>query len=269
MRVYRWGTVSKRLFARLTVIILTMALGTACAPRQVKLVALIDPAPLLEVVNARQLAFEKGLSGSLELSFKNSKQRFKGRVYIVAYPDGRFRLEVPGTLGSTLLVMANDNREILAFYPGEKRAYRSTVTGRSINPHLPFPLPVDPTLLPALIMGVFPGDDGVSVAEAHLMDSGEKLLQTVSRDTGLQFTYLFDKGPGHSLRKITVRGREFEVTVHTRRKSDHLPLDFILTLAEGVLKGEWDSVKPFGGDEAAIKLHLPESVSVTDLEASR
>ncbi len=245
-----------------------MALGTACAPRQIKPVAIIDPAPLLEVVNARRMAFEKGLSGNLELAFKKGKQRFKGKVYIVAYPDGQFRLEVPGTLGSTLLVMASDNQEILAFYPGENRAFRSAVDGRSINPHLPFPLPVDPTMLPALIMGVFPEVSSASGAEAHLMDSGEKLLQTGSGDTGLQFTYLFAKGPGDNLRKITIRGKDLEVSVHTRLKPDHLPRDFNLTLVDGVLKGEWDSVAPFGGDMADLKLRLPKSVTVTDLEAS-
>ena len=260
---------SKRHFARLSIaIILFMAFGTACAPRQIKPVAAIDPAPLFEVVNTRQMAFEKGLSGSLELTFRNDKKRFKGRVYIVAYPDGRFRLEVPGTLGSTLLVMASDNREILAFYPGENRAFRSAVDGRAINPHLPFPLPVDPTILPALIMGVFPEGHDASGAEAYLMDSGEKLLQTGSGDSGLQFTYLFDKGPGDSLREITIRGRDMVVSVRTHLKPDHLPRDFNLTMAEGVLKGEWDSVAPFGGDEANLGLRLPESIPVTDLEAS-
>lgn len=258
MSRYRWGIV----------IILIMAWGTACAPRQIRPVAAIDPAPLLEAVNARRTAFENGLSGTLELAYKNGKQRFKGRVYIIAYPDGRFRLEVPGPMGGTLLVMASDNREILAFYPEENRAFRSAVDGRSINPHLPFPLPVDPSILPALIMGVFPESNTAPKAEAHLMDSGEKLLQTGSRDNGLQFTYLFDKASKATLRKITVKGRDLKVLVRTRQGPDHLPRDFSLTMAEGVLKGHWDSVAPFGGDEAALGIRLPDSVTVTDLEAS-
>jgi hypothetical protein len=259
MRVYQFAIT----------ITLILVWGTACAPRQIRPVAVIDPAPLLEMVNNRRAAFEKGLSGSLELAFKNGKQRFKGRVYIVAYPDGRFRLEVPGTLGSTLLVMANDNLEILAFYPGENRAFRSAVDGRSINPHLPFPLPVDPTILPALIMGVFPESVTVSEAKAQLMDSGEKLLTTRSEGSALQFTHLFDRGPGHRLRKITIKGRDMEVELRTRKGPDYLPRDFILTLEDGVLKGEWDSVAPFNGDEAALGLHLPESIPITDLEASQ
>ena len=230
--------------------------------------ALIDPAPLLEVVNARQIAFEKGLSGSLDLSFKNGKQRYNSKAYIVAYPDGRFRLEVPGFLGDTYLVMASDNTEILAFYPSQNKAFRSAIDGQSINPHLPFPLPVDPTRLPALLMGVFPGSGHPAGVEAHLMDSGEKLLRTITDDRKLQYDYLFDKGHADRLRKITIRGKDIEVTVHTAPKANHLPRDFDITLPDGVLKGEWDSVVPFRGDTAVLELPLPASVSVKDLEIS-
>jgi hypothetical protein len=260
---------SKRFFAKLSiVIVLLVAWGAACAPRQIKPVAAIDPAPLLERVNTRRIAFEQGLSGTLELAYKNGKQRFKGRTYIVAYPDGRFRLEVPGTLGDTLLVMASDNHEILAFYPGENKAFRSAVDGKSLSPHLPFPLPVDPTLLPALIMGVFPKSGDPSGAEAHIMNSGEKLLTARSEDTGLQFTWLFDKASKDSLRKITIRGKDMEVSVRTRQDSEHLPRDFDLTMANGVLKGEWDSVAPFGGNEAALELRIPDFIQIIDLETA-
>ena len=192
---------------------LIVAGGAACAPRQLKPVASIDPAPLLEKVYVRQTAMEKGVSGSLELAFKNSKQRFTGKVYVVAYTDGRFRLEVPGPFGGTHLVMANDNNEILAFYPGKNKAFRSAVDGRSINPHLPFPLPVKPARLPALIMGVIPQGSDISGVQAHLMDSGEKQLQTATADDSLQFTWLFGKGPENRLLLITVRGEDLEVSV--------------------------------------------------------
>ena len=163
-----------------TIIVLITLLAAGCAPRLIKPVGLTDPVPLLEVVNTRSLILEKGLSGTLELTFKNPQRHFNSRAYILAYPDGRFRLEIPGLLGGTVLVMVNDGREILAFYPGENRAFRSTVDGRSINPHLPFPLPVDPAILPALIMGVTPPGDGdtVSRARAWLLESGKRLLLT-------------------------------------------------------------------------------------------
>ena len=135
MRGYLWGA-----------IILIAAMGSACAPRQIKPVAAMDPAPFLDAVYARNAILEGGLSGTLELGFRNGKRRFKGRTYVVAFPDGRFRLEVPAPLGGTLLVMVSNNAEILAYYPGEGKAFRSEAGGRSLNPYIPFPLPVDPAL---------------------------------------------------------------------------------------------------------------------------
>ena len=260
---------SKRLFAGLSIVILILVWGTACAPRQLKPVASVDPAPFLEAVNSRRVAFESGLSGSLELAFKNREQHFNSKVYIVAYPDGRFRLEIPGPFGGTHLIMASDNAEILAFYPGEGKAYRSTVDGRSINPHLPFPLPIDPSMLPAMIMGVFPEGGHTTGAQAHLMDSGEKQLQTTvgAYHGELQYTYLFGKGSGNRLRQVAVKGEGMEVSVRTARDNGNLPRDFTITLTEGVLKGEWDSVALFRGDETDLWLHFPDSVPITDLEA--
>jgi hypothetical protein len=249
-----------------TITVLIVLLAAGCAPRMFKPVGLVDPVPLLEVVNTRRLTLEKGLSGTLELAFKNHERRFNSRVYIVAYPDGRFRLEIPGLLGGTILVMVNDGREILAYYPGENRAFRSAVDGRSINPHLPFPLPVDPTLLPALIMGVTPPGDTVSGARAWLLESGERLLLTEPGKSGLRYRYLFNRGAENALREITVRGNDMEVSIGTREGARYLPREFEITLAEGVLKGQW--VEPFGGNETVLDLNLPVHVPVTDLEAS-
>jgi len=133
-------------------VLLTIALAAGCMPRQIKPVAAINPAPLLEKIQARRMTFEKGLSGTLDLTFIG-KHRYNSKAYIVAYPDGPFRLEIPTPMGGTALAMVSGNGEILAYYPEKGRAYRSTVDGRSIEPYIPFPLPVDPTVLPSLIMG--------------------------------------------------------------------------------------------------------------------
>jgi len=251
-------------------IILIMAGCAACAPRQLKPVAATNPAPLLEAVHARRAAMENGISGSLDLSFIDSGRRFRHRAYITAYPDGRFRLEIPGPLGSTVFVMTSDNSEILALYPDKGQAFRSSVDGRSISPHLPFPLPVEAGILPALIMGVAPGDDRPVEIRAHLMDSGEKLLTAASGDPWMQFqyAYLFAKGPGNRLREITIRGKGVEVSVRTREGAGNLPRDFTLKMEDGVLKGEWETVTPFKGDAADLRLHLPDSFTITDLEAA-
>ena len=59
-----------------------------------------------------------------------------------------------------------------------------------------------------------------------------------------------------------------EVSVRTRQDSEHLPRDFDLTMANGVLKGAWDSVAPFGGNEAALELRIPDFIQIIDLETA-
>jgi hypothetical protein len=176
-------------------------------------------------------------------------------------------MEVAGPLGGTLLVLTNDNTEILAYYPDDNRAFRSDVDGRSLGPHLPFPLPVEPAILPALIMGVPPESDLVTGTRAYLLDSGERVLRTDPGNRGLQFTYLFDKSHEVSLRKIEIRGSDLDVTVNTGPEPDHRLRDFSLHLPDGTLKGEWDAASLFKGDGADLGLRLPPSVPVTDLEA--
>ena len=117
---------------RTAVVFFIVIHGGACVQRQIKPVSTIDPAPLVEKIMAVQATLEKGASGRLELTFKKGRKTVRSSAYIVAFPDGRFRLEVPGPFGGTHVVMTNDNREILAFCPylwREKRApYPSSLT---------------------------------------------------------------------------------------------------------------------------------------------
>ena len=65
---------SKRSFARLSVaVVFTTMLVTGCMPRHIKPVESIDPVPLHNQVRERQADLEKGLSGIMELAFKNKK----------------------------------------------------------------------------------------------------------------------------------------------------------------------------------------------------
>lgn len=260
---------SKRPFAKLSIAIaFSMMLGAGCLPRQIKPVDSIDPAPLLYLVRERQSAFDQGLSGTMELAFKNKKQRFSSKVYIVAYPDGRFRMEIPGAFGNTYLVMANDNREIMAFYPDDNRAFSSAVNSRSLNRHLPFPLPVDPEKIAALVMGVFPRNGHDPGVQAYLMGSGEKLLETETSDGDLRYAYLFGKTPKGSLRKISVKGKDLEVSLVTDLKAPNLPRNFEILFPEGFIKGKWEKVSLFEGNDSVLKLHIPESTPVTDLDTT-
>ena len=259
---------SKRPFAKLSfAIAFSVMLGAGCLPRQIKPVDSIDPAPLLSLVRERQSAFGRGLSGTMELAFKNRKKRFNSKVYIVAYPDGRFRMEIPGAFGNTYLFMVNDNREIMAFYPGDNRAFSSAVNSRSLNRHLPFPLPVDPEKIAALIMGVLPHQNGQDLGvQAYLMKSGEKLLETETSDSDLRYAYLFGKTPQSRLRKITIRGKDVEVSIVTDLKAPNLPRNFEILFPEGFIKGQWEKVSLFEGNDSVLELQIPGSTTVTDLD---
>ncbi|MDT8395947.1 MAG: hypothetical protein RRA32_05825 [bacterium] len=247
-------------------LLLNILSSSACAPRQLRPIATIDHTPLLEAVQERRSILETGLSGTLEMDFKGGERRFRGKSYIVAYPGGRFRLEIPGPWGSTYLVMTCDGREVLAYYPEEGKAFRSLAEGRSVNPHLPFPLPVDPIMIPALFMGVFPDGGEVSKASASLMDSGVKSLRAGWGDTQLQFHYLFAKGSDSVLTEVTAHEKDMRLIVHTGENPPYLPRDFSLTFPDASLKGQWRQAALFKGSEADLELRIPGHVTVIDLE---
>ena len=249
-----------------TILAVCLIWTAGCAPRQISPVAVIDAEPLLEAVHLRQAALEEGIAGAVELSFRNGKKPFNGRIFIVALPDGRFRIEVPGTLGDTLLVLANDNNRILAYYPGENRASSSNVDGRAIDPHLPFPLPVHPSDLPSLVMGVFPGGARQTQAVAHLMDSGDRSLRTGFQGSGLTYTYYFSGEGVARLRRIIVEGNGMRAVIDTGNDIHHLPEHFVLKVDKSTMEGDWDPVSLFQGDPSATELALPGEVPVLDLE---
>ncbi|UCG37860.1 MAG: hypothetical protein JSV00_06555, partial [bacterium] len=185
---------------RPAVLLVILALLMAgCAPRQVRTVAVIDPAPLLQVVRDRDMALGQGLAGTLELDFRQEGRRFRGTAHVVMIPDGRFRIEVPGPLGSTLLIMTGDGHQVLAYYPEEGKAFRSTAGGKPLSPYLPFPFPVAPLELPALVCGVLPGGPGEMEASAGLLRSGKRLLSLRSGDAGHSYSFFFGERPAQDL----------------------------------------------------------------------
>jgi hypothetical protein len=244
--------------------ILAMA-ASACAPRQIRPVSEIDPAPMLETVAHRRNALEKGISGLLETDFKKGGQRYRGKAYITVFPDGPFRLEIPGFMGSTAMVMVNNGQEVTAYYPEERKAYLSLTDGLSINPHLPFPLPVKTDLLTALLMGTVPKSYHISEAGAFLLDSGEKQLWSKSDQDGMTFKYLFTEGPAADLMQVNASRPGLEMEVTTQRKPPYLPESFALIFQESTIKGDWEKVAVFNGDRTVLLLNVPASVPITDL----
>jgi hypothetical protein len=249
----------------LTIVCIFTMTATACVPRQTRPVSEIDPTIMLEAVTHRREDFEKGLSGILEMDFKQGGKRFSGKTYIIAFPDGPFRLEIPGPMGSTLMVMVNDGKEVTAYYPEKGEVYLSLTEGLSINPHLPFPLPLETDMLTALLMGTTPENSHISETRAYVLESGERRLWTRSDSSGLEYTYLFTKGPAISIRLVNAYGDGLDLKVATQKTPPYLPADFSLTFQDTTITGDWEKVVMFDGDKTVLKLDIPESVSITDL----
>jgi len=254
-------------------LVLGILFASACTPRQLRPVATVDHTPFLKAVTERRSTLETGISGTLELDIKRGDKHFRGKSYIVAYPNGHFRLEIPGPWGSTVLVMTSDGNEILAYYPEKAKAYRSLAVGRSLNPYLPFSLPVDPSMIPALMMGIFPATEKIteeiSEANATLMDSGEVKLQARWEASGPGLDYLFAKGSDSSLSMITAVQNDMFLKVMTDLTPPHLPRSFTLTSSDASMKGEWKSASLFKGTETDLGFQIPDNVTVIDLEQER
>lgn len=249
----------------LTIFCLIITISAACAPRQVRPVSEIDPSTMFERIQSRRDSFGKGLSGVLETEFKQDRRHFRGKAYIIAFPDGAFRLEIPGPMGSTLMVMVNNGKEVKAYYPEKGKAYLSDTDGVSINPHLPFPLPVETGMLTALLLGTVPEGDNFIAIKAHLLESGERRLTAECEGSGLKFTYTFEEGQNYALRLVTARGNGVDLEVTTRRVQPYLPETFELAFPDIRISGSWEKISFFDGDATVLNLDIPGSVTVTDL----
>jgi hypothetical protein len=238
-----------------------------CAQRQLRPVADIDPTPLLETVSERNALFEQGLSGVLEMDFRQGKKRFRGRAFIIAFPDGRFRLEIPGPLGSTFLIMTYDGDKVLAYYPEEGRAYRSYRDSPTINPYLPFPLPIKMGAIVSLLMGTPAVENASAEIRAFLLESGEKQLLLRS-DDGVQMSYLFTGGPTAALRVVKAQETSMEMVVTTRKIQPYFPSRFVINLPDADMRGQWESVAFFDDDETVLQPDIPGSVHVNDLKGT-
>ncbi len=242
---------------------------TACAPRQILPVSGIDPSPLVEAVRNRSTVLVKGISGTLEMDFKQGARRFRGKAYVIAFPDGRFRLEIPGFMGGTFLIITADGKKVLAYYPEEGKAYRGDASGRSLDDHLPFPLGVDAAMIPSLLLGVYPEGNGSPGFQASLLNSGDKRLQAVWDTSPIRFFHIFSDGNRATLHTIRAIQGDMKLEVTTEKTFPNLPRDFTLTFHETRLKGVWEMVSLFQGDESAVGLNIPGSVPVADLEEPR
>ncbi|MBN2720716.1 MAG: hypothetical protein JXR72_06415 [Proteobacteria bacterium] len=239
--------------------------AAACAPRDLYPERSIDPAPLMEAVRNRGEILRAGVSGTILIRYRGAEGRFSGKTYVTALPGGPFRLEIPGFLGNTLAAIVSDGTQVLAYYPEEARAFRSPARGHAVGIHLPFPLPLEAAALPSLILGVLPEEGNPERIRAAILNTGERILQVREGGTGTEFTFLFRKDTLdlHSYR-CSLGGLDFQGT--TQGRTPFLPEAFRFEFSDARIEGEWEAIGLFKGEASALKLRIPTSVPIVDLE---
>lgn len=239
--------------------------AAACAPRDLYPERNIDPTPLMQAVRDRGEVLATGVSGTILIRYRGAEGRFSGKTYVTALPGGPFRLEIPGFLGNTLAAIVSDGTQVLAYYPEEGQAFRSPARGHAIGIHLPFPLPLEAAALPSLLLGILPEEGNPEMIRAGILNTGERILQVREGGTGTEFTFLFRKNT-LDLRSFRCSTGGLDLHGTTQGKPPFLPEAFRLDFPDSRIEGEWETIGLFEGEASALKLRIPPSVPVTDLE---
>ncbi len=251
-------------------LILTIALllSAGCAGRDsFTATSRIDPGVLLEALEQRRIELSTGITGELDMDFRGPSRHYRGDGYITLTPSGKFRLEVPGAFGSTVLLMVSDGLSTVVYYPSESRAYRATGPGDQLASFLPFPMPFDPPSLSGMLTGtVSPDDHEITAYEAA---SGERLL-VFEDSTASQYRYLFSGGLVPHISRLWVTLEEGELTVEFSKSNLWLPDRFRYTNGDTRMKGRFQWVR-IAEDLAGsvFTLDLPENVTLRELGAAQ
>jgi len=250
-------------------LVLAFILLSACsAPREIRHVRSVDPSIYIDALKNRTDP-AGGFATTMHMDFRGGDRDFQGKVYLlIAFPE-KFRLEVPGWMGSTLLLMVNDGKDVWAYYPEEGRSYRSSAHGLSISPYLPFPLPVDPSLIPLLLAGALPDDMGEHSATAYELESGRSVLY-LEKTGGETLRYLFSEGGEPRLTELKADIRHGTYTLTNFGDASGLPTDFRFRSDGGELKAKFkdsrnlDNVSP-----TTFQSPVPPGIPTRNLETTR
>jgi len=247
-------------------ILIVPVLAGCAGPSTFDNAARIDPSELLRILDFQRENLKQGFAGNLEMDFREGKRHYRGESFILVDPQGRFRLEVPGWMGSTLMIMVNDGRIIKAYYPKDNELYITSVSGRSLSPFLPFPFPLDPATLPSLISGIWPDNADAALAAAYINKKGERLLSTTTPDFPV-LNYVFRPHPQDFLKELSVLHDESRLTVYFAAEGDNLPKAFTYKDETTALKGSFQNLKIFTVlNDAAFSLELPPDVVIRELD---
>ncbi len=254
----------------LILICIALTISACAGPRAIRHVRSLDPDPLIRTLKSRR-PLADGLASTVHMDFKGSDRHFKGKGYLLVSRPGRFRLEIPGWLGSTVLLMVSDGRTIWAYYPEEGKAYRTAVDGLSLSPYLPFSFPIETTALPHLLAGSLPESDNNSVS-AYETESGGAVLYVVSGTASMTFRFERDrKNDGVLyLAEVSTESRDGRYLTSYSEQEPHLSRRLTFSSGAATLEVKLESTK-FVKDLADDRFRspIPSGIAVYDLESGR
>jgi outer membrane lipoprotein-sorting protein len=251
-----------------TLVLFVLLLSACSAPREIRHAGSIDPSPFINALKERS-SLAGGFATTMHMDFRGEGKKFQGKVYLlIAYHD-MFRLEVPGWMGSTLLVMVNNGENVWAYYPEEGTSYRSSAHGLSISPYLPFPLPIDPALIPFLITGALPDNVEYRSARAYELESGGTVLYL--EKPGVEtLRYIFSHGETPHLVELRADNRNGIFILINSPDTPHLPIEFRYRSADGELKARLkDSRLMNDVSPDTFQSPIPPGIPMRDLEILR
>lgn len=250
---------------RIWLLALLFLTSSCAAPDSFKRVNSIDPAPFLKALAQRKAA-TAGLISTLEVKYRGEAGRYAGDIYLVLARPSRLRLEIPGAMGSTFLVMVSDGNRVWAYYPEEGSAYVTSVGGASLAPYLPFHFPMDPAWIPDLIMGVMPGDTETERVSAYTTESGKHVLY-LDRSDGLSLWYAMLPGDRARLLAVTAKKDDTTLKVSYDTEDSNLPRKLGYESDDGRTRVNFIQVRRTDSPPAkAFESPVPPHIPVRDLE---
>ena len=237
----------------------------SCAPAELRKIRSADPVPLLDILKNRSRMAE-AFATTMQMNFTEGDRHFKGKAYLLVSQPQNFRLEVPGIMGSTLIIMVGNGEDVWAYYPRDGQAFHTSAHGMALSPYLPFPFPLDPAWIPFLVTGSLPGDLEIPGATAYELDSGATGLYLNVPGWG-DMQYIFGHGALPYPMKMSARVRGGTIKVVNSREAPHLPVRFQFLSDTAALKAVLEDSRVLKTvPPGAFLSPIPTDAPVRDLE---
>ncbi|NOY85739.1 MAG: hypothetical protein GXP52_00360 [Deltaproteobacteria bacterium] len=247
------------------ILCVTAILLASCAPAELRRIRSVDPTPLLNILKDRS-RMAGAFATTMQMNFTENGRHFQGKAYLLVSQPQSFRLEVPGILGSTLLLMVGDGENVWAYYPRAGAAYHTSAHGMDLSPYLPFPFPLDPAWIPFLVTGSLPPGSDYSEATAYELKSGKTVLYLDVPDWG-SLRYIFGHGAVPYPMELSAQVKGGTIRVVNSKDAPHLPVRFQFRSDTATLKAELEDSRVLKTiPPGAFLRPIPQNIPVRDLE---